>query len=54
MPVPPTSPQDNNAILVIVLLVAGLCTIYWRITLRLIAIGLIALAAYGLIVSLHG
>jgi hypothetical protein len=54
MPVPPTSPQGNIAILVIVLLVVGLSTIYWRLTLRLIAIVVIALAAYGLIISLHG
>jgi hypothetical protein len=53
MPITPTSPQDNSAIIVVVLLVAGFCTVYWKTALRLIAILLIALVVYGLIMSLH-
>lgn len=53
MPLPSTSPQDSHAIVVVVLLITGLCVIYWRIALRLIVIITIALAAYGLITTLH-
>jgi hypothetical protein len=54
MPVPSPQPQDNQAILVIVLFLAALCVVYWRTALRLIAIILIALAVYGVIAGLHG
>jgi hypothetical protein len=53
MPVPPASPQDSNAILVIALLIASFCAFYWKTALRLVAAVLIALVAYGLIVGLH-
>jgi hypothetical protein len=49
MPVPSTTPQDSHAIMVVVLLTAGLCVVYWRIAIRLVAIILVALAAYGLV-----
>ena len=54
MPVPPVQPQDSHAIAVIVLFLAALCVVYWRMALRLIAIVLIALAVYGVIAGLHG
>jgi hypothetical protein len=54
MPITPANPQDHDAIIVVVLIVAGFCACYWKTALRLIAIGLIALFIYGLIMSLHG
>ena len=54
MPVPSPQPQDNQAIVMFVLLLAALCVIYWRTALRMIAIILIALAVLGLIAGLHG
>jgi hypothetical protein len=39
---------------VVVLFLAALCVIYWRTTLRIIAIILIALAVLGIIAGLHG
>lgn len=53
MPLPSTTPQDSHAIFVVVLLVTGLCVVYWRIALRLIVVIMVALAAYGLIATLH-
>jgi hypothetical protein len=53
MPVPPTTPHDNAAILVIVLVAGYFCAFYWRTALRLVAILLIAAAVYGLIIGLH-
>ena len=38
MPVPPTSPHDNLAILVIVVVAAYFCVVYWTLALRLVAI----------------
>ncbi len=53
MPVPSPQPQDNQAIVMIVLFLTVLCVIYWRTALRMIAIMLIALAVLGLIAGLH-
>jgi hypothetical protein len=53
MPIPSTSPQDNDSILVIALIAAGFCAFYPKTALRLIAAALIALVAYGLIIGLH-
>lgn len=52
MPVPST-PQDSSAIIVLVLILATVCVIYWRLTIRLLVIVMIALAVYGAIASLH-
>ena len=54
MPLPSTTPQDNHAILVVVLIVTGLCIAYWRTALRVAVFILIAFAIYGLITGLHG
>jgi hypothetical protein len=54
MPPTPNDPQDIHAITVLVVLAASLGVIYWRTTLRLIAIGVIALAIYGFILVLYG
>lgn len=53
MPVPAANPPDHNTITVIVVLIAAFCAFYWKAALRLIAAILIALVAYGLIISLH-
>jgi hypothetical protein len=53
MPLPSTTPQDNHTILVVILILTGLCVIYWRTALKLIVILMVALAAYGLIATLH-
>jgi hypothetical protein len=52
MPVPST-PHDSHAIIVVVLIIAALCVIYWRLAIRLFVIMLIALAVYGAIAGLH-
>jgi hypothetical protein len=50
----PNQPQDIQTVTVLVVLMASLCIIYWRITLRLIAIAILALAIYGAVLALHG
>jgi len=52
MPVPST-PHDSHAIIVMVLITAALCVVYWRLTIRLFVILMIALAMYGAIAGLH-
>ena len=54
MPAAPNHPHDIQAVTVLVVLVASLAVIYWRTTLRLIAIAVIAFTVYGLILLLHG
>lgn len=54
MPVPSTQPQDSQAIIMVVVLVAILSVIYWRMALRVVAIIVIATAVLGVIASLHG
>lgn len=54
MPLPSATPQDSHAIMVVVLLITGLCLVYWRIALRLAVFILLAFAIYGLITGLHG
>lgn len=49
----PTSSHDLQAIGVGVALVAALCVTYWRITIRLIIIAGIALAAFGAILLIE-
>jgi hypothetical protein len=55
MPVPPTSPQDTQAaIAVIVAIAAGWCIAYWRTALKVILIVVLALAVYGAGTGIHG
>jgi hypothetical protein len=54
MPAVPNHPHDIQAVTVLVVLVASLAVIYWRTTLRLIAIAVIAFAVYGLILLAYG
>lgn len=54
MPITPTDPQNHDAIIMVVLLVAGLFAFFTKTALRILAGLLIALVVYGLIASLHG
>lgn len=54
MPLPSATPQDSHAVFVAILIVTGLCVVYWRIALRVVVFVLIAFAIYGLITGLHG
>ena len=48
MSVPPTSPQDTQAaIAVLVLIATACCVVYWRTVLQIILILAIALLVYG-------
>ena len=40
-------PQHIQPIIVIILFIASLCVIYWRLALRLAAIAILVLAIYG-------
>jgi hypothetical protein len=48
----PSVPSDP-ATLVAIVLIVGLCVMYWRITVRLLATALIVLVVYGMIAGLH-
>ncbi len=50
----PGQPQDIGAITVLAVFIGSLCVIYWRITLRLIAVALITLAIYGAVLAFYG
>jgi hypothetical protein len=54
MPIQPPQPADNQTVIVVVLIIASLCAIYWRLALRMIAIILVAVAVLGTIAGLHG
>jgi hypothetical protein len=55
MPVPPTSPQDTQAAIAVLAAIATcICVVYWRTTLRVILIAVLALAVYGAVVGIHG
>jgi len=47
MPAVQGPPQDLGAIGVLIMLIVALCVRYWRTTLRIAAIVIITLAAYG-------
>lgn len=53
MPVPAPQPQDNAAIVAIVLFVAAVCARYWRTVLLMIAIAILAFTVIGLFAGLH-
>lgn len=46
MPVPPSA-HDSQNIIVVIVIIAGLCVIYWKMAIRILVILMIALAAYG-------
>lgn len=54
MPATPPQPQDMQTVTVLAVLIGSLCVIYWRITLRVIVIALIAFAIYGAVLAIHG
>jgi fatty-acid desaturase len=53
MNVPAPQPQDNAAIVAIVLFVAAICARYWRTVLLMIVIAMLAFTVIGLIAGLH-
>jgi hypothetical protein len=55
MPIPPTNPQDTQAaIAVLTVIAAGCCVVYWRTALRVILFVVLALAVYGALVGIEG
>ena len=50
----PGSPQDFSSVIILAVLIATVCVIYWRITLRIIAIVIISLAIYGAVLIIEG
>jgi hypothetical protein len=54
MPALSPQPPDSHTTVAVILFLACICTVYWRIVLRLIMIVLIALAIYGMFEGLHG
>ena len=52
MPVPSSNPQNIQAVIAI-LIAACFCVAYWRMTLRVILIVVIALVIGGAVVSIH-
>jgi hypothetical protein len=53
MPVPSPQPQNGQAIIMVVIFIAILSVIYWRMALRVIAIIVIALSILGVVAGLH-
>jgi fatty-acid desaturase len=53
MNVPAPQPQDNAAIVAIVLLVAAVCARYWRTVLLMIMIALLIFTVLGVNAGLH-
>jgi hypothetical protein len=50
MSVPPTSPQDTQAAIAVLLLIGtACCVVYWRMALRIILVLVIVLVVYGTI-----
>lgn len=47
MPPVPNPPHDSQSITLLIVLIAGLCVIYWRIALRLVVIAVVTLTIYG-------
>jgi len=54
MPLQSPHPENSQAIIMVVILVAILCVIYWRTALRVVAVIVIATTVLGVIASLHG
>jgi hypothetical protein len=47
------SAPSNPTTLVAIVLIVGLCVMYWRITVGLLATALIVFVVYGMITGLH-
>ena len=54
MPLQSPQPENSQAIIMVVILVAILCVIYWRTALRVVAVIVIATTVLGVIAGLHG
>jgi hypothetical protein len=54
MPPAPGPPHDIQSIGLIIMIVVALCTIYWRIAIRLVAIAVITLTIYGALLLVEG
>jgi hypothetical protein len=54
MPAVQGPPQDLGWVVVLIMLIATLCVTYWRTTLRIAAIVIITLAAYGAFLVVEG
>jgi len=53
MPVPPSNPQETQAVVAVLIIVgACICAVYWRTALRVMLIAAIALAVYGSVVGI--
>jgi hypothetical protein len=53
MPAAPGPPFDPH-IGPLIMIVVALCVIYWRITIRLVAVAVITLTIYGAVLLLEG
>jgi hypothetical protein len=55
MPVPTSNPEDTQAaIAVLIAISACLCVAYWRTTLKVVVIIVLALTIYGAVVGIEG
>jgi predicted exporter len=55
MPVPPATPQDNQAaIAVVVVLLVACSVVYWRTALRVALALVLILLVYGAVTGMHG
>jgi hypothetical protein len=55
MPVPPASPQDAHAaVVVLIIIVACILVRFWRTALLVILVAAIALVVYGTVVGIDG
>jgi hypothetical protein len=55
MSVPPSTPQDTQAaIAVIIIIVAAWSVFYWRTAVRVAIVVLLVLVFYGVVTGMHG
>ena len=55
MPLPPNTPQDTQAAIVVLVAIAAACSvIYWRAALKVILIAVLILIVYGVVMGFHG
>ncbi len=47
-------PLDPGPVILLAVLIASLCVIYWRTALRIVAIAIISLAVYGAVLVFEG
>lgn len=50
----PGPPQDFRSVIILTVMIASVCVIYWRIALRIIAICIISFAIYGTVLIIEG